>query len=56
LNENKNEESEVDIDNKDEFLIYRDFFKILDNPLNIQVVNFIKRIETEEEMLERIKN
>ena len=55
LNENKNEESEVDIDNKDEFLIYRDFFKILDNPLNIQVVNFIKRIETEEEMQERIK-
>ena len=49
LNENKNEESEVDIDNKG------DFFKILDNPLNIQVVNFIKRIETEEEMQERIK-
>ena len=35
--------------------IYRDFFKILDNPLNIQVVNFIKRMETEEEMNERLK-
>ena len=55
INENKNEESEDNIDNKDEFLIYRDFFKILDNPLNIQIVNFIKRLETEEEMLERIK-
>ena len=55
INENKNEESEDNIDNKDEFLIYRDFFKILDNPLNIQVVNFIKRLETEEEMNERIK-
>ena len=55
MNENKNEESELDIENKDEFLIYRDFFKILDNPLNIQVVNFIKRMETEEEMNERIK-
>ena len=55
INENKNEESEADIDNKDEFLIYRDFFKILDNPLNIQVVNFIKRMETEEEMNERLK-
>ena len=55
LNENKSDESEDDIDNKDEFLIYRDFFKILDTPLNIQVVNFIKRLETEEEMAERIK-
>ena len=55
LNENKNEESELDLDNKDEFLIYRDFFKILDNPLNIQVVNFVTRLETEEEMAERIK-
>ena len=55
INENKDEESEADIDNKDEFLIYRDFFKILDNPLNIQVVNFIKRMETEEEMNERLK-
>ena len=54
-NNNKNEESENSLENKDEFLIYRDFFKILDNPLNIQVVNFIKRIETEEEMAERIK-
>ena len=54
-NNNKNEESEDIIENKDEFLIYRDFFKILDNPLNIQVVNFIKRMETEEEMAERIK-
>ena len=55
INENKNEESEEDIDNKDEFLIYRDFFKILDEPLNIQVVNFIKRMETDEELADRIK-
>ena len=54
-NINKNEESEDLIENKDEFLIYRDFFKILDNPLNIQVVNFLKRFETEEEMASRIK-
>ena len=55
LNENKNEESEEYIDNKDEFLIFRDFFKILDKPLDIQVVNFVKRTETEEELLERLK-
>ena len=57
-NENNNanyEESESDIDKKDEFFIYRDFFKILDQPLNIKVVNFITRMETEEEMNERIK-
>ena len=55
-NSNKNsEESESDIDKKDEFFIYRDFFKVLDEPLNITVVNSIKRLETEEEMNERIK-
>ena len=59
-NENENniansEESESDIDKKDEFFIYRDFFKILDQPLDIKVVNFITRMETEEEMNERIK-
>ena len=59
-NENENniansEESESDIDKKDEFFIYRDFFKILDQPLDIKVVNFITRMETEEEMNDRIK-
>ena len=56
-NENNinSEESESDIDKKDEFFIYRDFFKILDQPLDIKVVNFITRMETEEEMNERIK-
>ena len=59
-NENENniqnsEESESDIDKKDEFFIYRDFFKILDQQLEIKVVNFITRMETEEEMNERIK-
>ena len=58
-NENNNnqnfEESESDIDKKDEFFIYRDFFKILDQPLDIKVVNFITRMETDEEMNERIK-
>ena len=49
------EESESDIDKKDEFFIYRDFFKILDQQLEIKVVNFITRMETEEEMNERIK-
>ena len=57
-NENNNqnsEESESDIDKKDEFFIYRDFFKILDQPLEIKVVNFTTRIETDDEMNERIK-
>ena len=56
-NENKmnSEDSESDIDKKDEFFIYRDFFKILDQPLEIKVVNSITRMETEEEMNERIK-
>ena len=56
-NENKqdSEDSESDIDKKDEFFIYRDFFKILDQPLDIKVVNFINRMETDEELNERIK-
>ena len=43
------------LNKKEEKSLYKEYFKILDTPLNISVVKFIEREENEDEYQERIK-
>ena len=64
INENIEEEEnseisdgneELGLNKKEEKSLYKEYFKILDTPLNITIVKFIEREENEEEYQERIK-
>ena len=42
-------------ENRDKFAFYRDYFKIIDQPIEMKIVSYLTREETEDEMEERIK-
>ena len=50
-----NSEDSLGFEKKDKLSFYRDYFKILETPVKIQVVNFFQREETDEEYEQRIK-
>ena len=52
--ENSEGDDQFGLNKKDEKSLYKEYFKILDTPLNITVVKFIEREENDDEYQERI--
>ena len=48
-------DDELGLNKKEEKSLYKEYFKILDTPLNITIVKFIEREENDDEYQERIK-
>ena len=53
--EEDNSEDSLGFEKKDKLAFYRDYFKILDTKVKIQVVNYFQREETDEEYEARMK-